>query len=61
MFRKPLPIVVVASSVCVSALAIKFPGADGYLAHTRAPDSRTDVSPSFVCFASLCFFSEEKD
>ena len=41
MVREALPVFVVAFPlcVCVSALAIKFPGADGYLAHARAPDS----------------------
>ena len=49
-------------SVCVSALAIKFPGADGYLAHARAPDSRTDASRFFFVLRFLfCFFSEKKE
>ena len=41
-------------------LAIKFPGADGQLAHSRAPDSRTDASRFFVCFAPLCFYFRKK-
>ena len=52
MFRKALP-VVFASSVCVSSLAIKFLGADGYLAHARAPDSRTDASHFFCVLRFL--------
>ena len=46
-------------------LAIKFPGADGYLAHARAPGARLTLEPtrlaSFVCFASfLLLFWEER-
>ena len=42
--------------MCVSALAIKFPEEDGYLAHARAPDSRTDAS-RFFCV--LCFLTKK--
>ena len=54
LFREALPVVAVAFYVCFG-LAIKFPGADGHLAHARAPDSRTDASRFFLCFASLPF------
>ena len=53
MFREALPVVVVASSVCVSDWAIKVFGADGYLAHARAPDSRTDASRFFCVLRFL--------
>ena len=47
MFQRALPVVAVTFCVCVcvSALAIKFPGTDGYLAHVRA----LTLEPSRFC------------
>ena len=61
LFRGALPVVAVALYVCFG-LAIKFPGADGHLAHARAPDSRTDASRFYVRFAYfLLLFWEETE